>query len=64
MVERVRRDPGLMRQLANLERDADPDVFEEVLLAVADAWLANLRMGLRVAKPTMKPVPGLADSAQ
>lgn len=48
MVERVRRNPEMMRDLRRAEEINKPEVFHSILEAVADAWLANLRMGLRV----------------
>lgn len=49
MMERVRADQEMMRQLAALEEASAPDVFDEVVESVAEAWKANLKMGLRVA---------------
>lgn len=48
MTERVRRNPEMMRHLRRAEELNKPEVFQSLLEAVADAWLANLRMGLRV----------------
>lgn len=48
MVERVRRNPAMMRDLRRAQEINDPAKFELILEAIADAWLANLRMGLRV----------------
>jgi transcriptional regulator with XRE-family HTH domain len=50
MVERVRTNPEIMRQLRALEEASDPAVFERTLAAVAEAWQANLRMGINVAE--------------
>lgn len=54
MVARVRADREVMDALDEEQRACDaagtPEVFEEVIESFAQAWLANARMGLRVAK--------------
>lgn len=50
MAERVRRDHDLMRQLSALEEASPPEVFDITVEAVAEAWHANLKMGIRVAE--------------
>lgn len=50
MMERVRAHPDLMRQLRALEEASDPEAFDRTIAAVAEAWLANLRMGISVAE--------------
>lgn len=48
MVERVRRNPRMMRDLRRAQEINTPEVFERILAAVADAWLANLKMAMQV----------------
>lgn len=54
MVARVRADRDVMDALEAerlaCEAAGTPEVFEEVIESFAQAWLANARMGLRVAK--------------
>lgn len=54
MVARVRADRDVMDALEAerlaCEAAGTPEVFDEVIESFAQAWLANARMGLRVAK--------------
>jgi len=57
MVERVRRNASMMRDLRRAQEINDPEVFERILAAVADAWLANLKMAMAVNSAESDPVP-------
>lgn len=61
MVERVRRDPRMMRDLRRAQEINTPEVFERILAAVADAWRANLRMAMAVNSAEADPVPPSRD---
>jgi len=57
MVERVRNDPRMMRDLRRAQEINTPEVFERILHAVADAWRANLRMAMQVNGVEEVPLP-------
>lgn len=46
VVEEIRNNLEIMAQLEAVRRAAPPEVFEEGLRALAEAWIANMRMGM------------------
>lgn len=61
MVERVRRDPRMMRDLRRAQEVNTPEVFERILAAVADVWRASLRVAVQVNGAESDPVPPARD---
>lgn len=50
LMEYLRNDPAVMRDLAQAQAELSAEDFEEVLRDVAEAHKSNLVMGLRVAR--------------
>ncbi len=61
MVERVRRDPRMMRDLRRAQEINTPEVFERILAAVGDVWRASLRVAVQVNGAEDVPVPPTRD---